>query len=282
MLNPVSQAINRQNLIDLSSLLQGCECFPFFGTLLGLTRAGDIIPHDDDIDIYANISDRGEILARLAASEFKIDLESAVNSSDWFLQATRTVGESESYVDFYFYEPRPDLGCVVERWNFSGQWKEDDNHLHLPNSLIYPIKSQEFFGVDIAMPADPVGCCEFLYGLNWRKPLMKRLGYTTKIVNHVPSIEVSPDQFTEIVRRFHELEGLHQKVLDQQRQFAEKCQELIAANRRLTDASEEIGRWRQRTADAENEIDEIKSTVWWKARSTALGGLDAVISLFKK
>lgn len=286
MFNPVSQAVNRQNLIDLSSLLHGCEWLPFFGTLLGLTRAGDIIPHDDDVDIYANISSRAEIIARLSDSEFKIDLQSEVNSSNWFLQAKRLIGGAESYIDFYFYEPCADLDCVVERWNFSGRWQDESNHMHIPSDLIYPVVSREFFGSEIAMPADPVGCCAYLYGSQWQKPLIKRLGYTTKIVDHVPSIEVNPDQFSEVVRQFYELDELVRK---QEHQLGEKWRELIDANQRLVEAGEEIGRWQDRTYDAERArdeavrlVDEMISTRWWRARAFVVERLSSLKTTFKR
>lgn len=283
MHNPVSQAVNRKNLVDLASLLRGCEYFPFFGTLLGLTRAGDIIPHDDDVDIYANISDRNEIITRLTNSGFKVDLKNTVNSSHWFLQAKRNECESESFVDFYFYEPHPDLGYVVERWNFSGRWKEASNHLHVPYRIIYPIETREFFGVEIKMPADPVKCCEYLYGATWQKPLMKRLGYTTKIVNHAPSIEVNPDQFSEVVRQFYALDetvrSQQLKLANQEQKLAKMWQDLIDANRRLVEAGEEIGRWQERTKDAERDIDAIRSTLWWRTRSIAFSGVGTIKSL---
>lgn len=279
MHSPVSQEVNRQNLLDLSNLLRGCEHFPFFGTLLGLIREGDIIAHDDDVDIYANIEVRQEVLDRLSGTEFRVDLDDPVNASRWFLQAKRLARGTESYVDIYFYEARPDLDCIVERWNFSGRWSDEENHIHIPRELIYPIGMQEFFATDIAMPADPVKCCAYLYGSEWRRPLMKRLGYSTRIANHAPRIEVNPDQFSEVVRRFYELD---ETMRAHEQQLAQKWKELIEANQRLVEAGEEIGRWQERTRDVEQRLEEMEQTMWWRTRTLAMGILDALKSPFKQ
>lgn len=235
MHKPANQETNRRNLIDVFGHLRGIECFPFFGTLLGLTRNGDVIPHDDDVDVYVNINDRDRLLKLLAESEFRIDLQHEHNSTKWFLQAVREDSDAPSYVDFYFYEDDIEVGCVVERWNFSGDWEDGENHLHVPRNLIYPISEAEFFSVRIPMPANPAGCCQYLYGGEWRRPLMKRLGYSTEIVNNVPQIEVKPDQFAEVIRQFY--------ILDEA---------LLIAQKDLADAQEQLAN--------------LRSTFWWRSR----------------
>lgn len=250
MHKPVSQEVNRLNLTALATLLKGCECFPFFGTLLGLTRDGDIIPHDDDVDLYANIEDRPEILRRLGASDFTFDLESEVNSSPWFLQVKSTLADTVSFVDFYFYQRETSANVIVERWNFSGKWEVEDNHIHLPYDIIYPLRETEFFGVPIMMPARPEECCEYLYGAHWRRPLMKRLGYKTTIRDHVPVIEVSANQFAEVIQQFYVMD---ETVLSLQSQLG----------------------------DAERRLAAIESTIWWQVRAIPLALAGKFFGLFR-
>lgn len=249
MRKPIAQDINRQNLIDVSKELQGCEYFPFFGTLLGLTRDADIIPHDDDVDIYVNISQRNEVIDRLARSGFTIDHADEVNSSPWFMQAKRSVEDPDSYVDFYFYEVDTERNHLVERWNFTGVWTSVDNHIHIPASLIYPLKSSCYFETKISMPADPEGCCEYLYGSEWRRPLVKQLGYTTQIRDHVPSVEVKPNQFAEIIRHFHAIDDALQLTRD------------------------ELSSTRERLAELEACVERMEATWWWKAREVGVKSL---------
>lgn len=251
MRKPVTQDANRANLIEISRILDGCECFPFFGTLLGLARDGDIIPHDDDVDIYVSANQRKEVIDRLAKSDFVVDHADVVNSSPWFMQARRSSEDSDSYVDFYFYEVDVESGHLVEKWNFSGVWNNDDNHIHIPTELIYPLRSKVYFDTEIAMPADPEGCCEFLYGSEWRRPLIKQLGYTTQIRNHVPSIEVKPNQFAEIIRHFHAIDDA------------------------LAEAREE-------RADLERRLREIEATRWWRAREFGIDVINLLSSPLKR
>ncbi len=182
------QDLNRKNLIDVSTALKGIEHFVFFGTLLGLVRDGDIIPHDDDIDFYAPIDQRDALIERLKATDFVIE-EGVPNHTDYFLQAYRVIDGVKTYVDFYLYQSNSVEDFIVDRWNFPGTPDDESTHLHIPKSLIYPLKTARFFDCDIAMPAKGAELCAFLYGADWQIPRIKNSEYIININNNNPSCQ---------------------------------------------------------------------------------------------
>ncbi len=186
MIDPKPQDLNRKNLIDVSTVLKGIEHFVFFGTLLGLVRDGDIIPHDDDIDFYAPIEQRTAVIERLKATDFVIEEGVSPNHTDYFLQAYRVIDGVKTYVDFYLYQSNSVEDFIVDRWNFPGTPDDDTTHIHIPKSLIYPLKTARFFDCDIAMPANGDALCVFLYGADWQTPRQKNKEYSVVIDNNTP------------------------------------------------------------------------------------------------
>ena len=54
MITPIPIELNLNNLRSVFALISHLEAFIFFGTLLGYQRESNILPFDDDIDIYVN------------------------------------------------------------------------------------------------------------------------------------------------------------------------------------------------------------------------------------
>ena len=186
MTEPKLQDLNRENLVYVSNLLKGIEHFVFFGTLLGLVREGDIIPHDDDVDFYVPIEQREAVIELLTGKDFFIRWEKAWNQHDCFLQLNRCFNDIETCVDFYFYQSNAKTDFILDRWNVSGTPDNKDTYIHIPKSMIFPLKTQRFFDSDIAMPAKGEGLCEFLYGNDWQKPLIKHIDYQPMVRNNRP------------------------------------------------------------------------------------------------
>ncbi len=155
MIDPKPQDLNRKNLIDVSNLLKGIEHFVFFGTLLGLVRDGDIIPHDDDVDFYVPIEQGDALIERLKTTDFSIGLNTDGKPEQPLctVRAYKFIDGMELDIDFYLYQSNPETDCIIERWNISGKPDNKDTHLHIPKSMIFPLKTQRFFDCDIAMPA---------------------------------------------------------------------------------------------------------------------------------
>lgn len=187
MIDPVDRDALRKNLTNIAGVIYDLEHFIFYGTMLGIVREGDIIEHDDDIDILMNIDERDKLIDRLKRTDFDIDFTRPFNKkSKCFLQAHREIEEETVYVDFYFYENSCDNDYIIDRWNFRGACNTPSKALHIPKELIYPIGSIEFNGTSLKLPHRSEELCAFLYGETWRTPVKKNSEYTIEIENNKP------------------------------------------------------------------------------------------------
>ena len=187
MFKPVPQHLNSQNLIEISAALSGIEHFIFFGTLLGIARDGDIIPNDDDIDIYVDMNFRLEAISALSKNGFNILEGDHPNNSNYFLQLIIERENILTYVDFYFFDSS-DKNYIIDKWNFIGKINSSAHEMHVPKDLIFPIKSYDYMNNKISIPANMKELCLFLYGKKWSEPLKKGRQYSTVILNHKPKI----------------------------------------------------------------------------------------------
>lgn len=188
MISPVQYMHNQANLELSLQLCDGIAMVPFYGTLLGLTRSGALIDGDDDIDFWVDQHDRSAVIAALAGSPLEIDLSAPTNQSPHFLQSSRKIDGVKTFVDFYFFENLSESASCIDRWNFRGQYQFDTNALHVPKDLVFPFKAKSYQGIEMQLPHNPEGICEFLYGSDWRTPLAKGSEYFTIIVDHQPKI----------------------------------------------------------------------------------------------
>ena len=194
MINPVPIELNLNNLKDVFEKIICLETFIFYGTLLGYQRNGNIIPNDDDVDIFINFKQLDLLLEALDLINFKVKI---MPTRSWFsrqkkpliVQATRVQKGIPTFVDFYLYDDEP-IDHLEEKWNFLGQWKNPMTALHIPKHLIFPIQDVYMQGININIPAYPEKTCEFLYGSGWKTPLKKNEQYTISIENHVPVLKM--------------------------------------------------------------------------------------------
>lgn len=183
MIDPVKRRHNRQNLVAACSALRTVAAFPFFGTLLGLTREGDIIKGDDDVDLYVDARDIERSCALLRAAGFTITDEVWPNDTPHFRQATRLLDGVKTFVDIYFYENRSDSPWIIDRWNFLARTHSPEYHLCIDKDLIFPLKTRRVFGADILMPRRRAKCCRFLYGPTWRQKMSKKDGEYSIVIH---------------------------------------------------------------------------------------------------
>ena len=181
---------NEENIILISKALKAVRPIPFYGTLLGITRDASAIDGDDDVDFWIAKSKRSETISLLENTPFEVDFSDENNHSDYFLQATRNIGSTTTYVDFYFYETSQDGEVIIDKFNFRALWTLPANELHVPADLVFPLKSEVFQDVELYMPANKQALCEFLYGEAWVRPLSKGKDYTTSIINNKPAFSV--------------------------------------------------------------------------------------------
>jgi phosphorylcholine metabolism protein LicD len=190
MNEPVPIDLNLNNLKDIFARISHLEAFIFYGTLLGYEREGNIIPHDDDVDIYLNAKNLDQLLLALVDSNFKIKI---LPKYRWYyprkrplvVQASRSQRGIETFVDFYLYiDDEPNY--LIEKWNFGSTWRDQNTALHVPKNLVFPLLEVEMQGIKIKVPAYSERICAFLYGQDWKIPATKNKDYTTQVVNNVP------------------------------------------------------------------------------------------------
>lgn len=184
----VPQYVNEDNLQYFSSLLSSIEHFTFFGTLLGIVRDNSTIDGDDDIDFYVHSGDREALLEIIKAANFGKNIKIIENTTPYFLSVSRTVDDEDGIVDFYFYQSDDSSGYIWDKWNFSGHHRSNANAMKVPKSMIFPIEKLSYKEIFINMPNSASEVCEYLYGKNWRKPLVKKKHYITRIINNEPYI----------------------------------------------------------------------------------------------
>ena len=184
----VPQYVNEDNLQYFCSLLSSIEHFVFFGTLLGLVRDNSTIDGDDDIDFYVHARDREALLAAIKAANFGKSINIIEDTTPYFLSVSRTVDDEDGIVDFYFYRSDDSSDYIWDKWNFSGHYKSKANAMKVPKSMIFPIEQKSYKGKFVNMPNNASEVCEYLYGKNWRRPLVKKRQYITRMINNIPFI----------------------------------------------------------------------------------------------
>ena len=190
MKQAVSQQTNRLNLRYIAELLNATDIrwFVFFGTLLGLTRDNDVIPGDDDIDIYIDSRDRGKLVKLLEQQGMEFDTTIKPNHTQYFLQTQRRVESEIGLIDFYFFDSQKIQGILIDKWNFLQKHARESKAIHVPAALALPVRQKQYWKTAINIPQMPKELCKWLYGVDWTKPLNKATEYEMTIFNNQPKL----------------------------------------------------------------------------------------------
>lgn len=179
----LDREINRESLKNAAKLLYDINYMVFFGTALGIHRDGDVLLKDDDVDLLAASEEYQNIKSRLLANGYDL----SINVEGVFCQYTKKVNGKTALLDFYFYNYH-DLDHVIERWNFSGAYSDPSNYLVIPNSILFEIKTMDYFGTKLKIPNDLEAVCIWLYGERYKEPLKKDIDYDHRVTNNKPEI----------------------------------------------------------------------------------------------
>jgi|10_taG_2_1085330.scaffolds.fasta_scaffold14417_3 phosphorylcholine metabolism protein LicD len=130
--------------------------WPMFGTLLGIVREGDIIPHDEDIDIGFFRKDE----------EKMIKLLDELHNNNGFViirnqfKTIYTVWKDGVFIDLYLYEKTATEQISQGHRDFYNILKQE----------AYPFKKIEFRNIQLNCISKPEIWLERYYGKDWRTP----------------------------------------------------------------------------------------------------------------
>ena len=136
------------------------------GTLLGTMRSGELLPHDDDIDLAFWCSESDPQAVALITFELERQLE---------LDGYTVVRHSHAHLEIVFFTAEGGTDCYIDI--FAGY--HDENGIYnqpfalrgkLPRSELLPTKPMKVSGVVLPAPAVPEGWLTLAYGPNWRIP----------------------------------------------------------------------------------------------------------------
>jgi hypothetical protein len=173
---------------ELSNIIIPIGGFPFFGTLLGLTRNGMMIQGDDDID-FACDSDILLTTVDSIKSNFNV-----ITQIDLLDQATGAGAISMIlqfdgnliHLDVYSFMVEDSFCIFPVHW--TDQRSVDENWLKVPKELIDTsskyllMKSLDFKTTNLEE------LCKYLYGNLWKQSLRKNVDYVHTLNNGVPFI----------------------------------------------------------------------------------------------
>ena len=144
-------------LIEFFDLFEGkVLLWPMFGTLLGLVRSGDIIPHDEDIDLGFFKDEEDKLLSILDHIHGKNGFVVIRNQ----FKTIYTIWKEDVFIDLYLYEK-----TETEQIN--------QGHRHFYNMVkdeAFPFKKINFRNREFNCIAKPEVWLERYYGKDWRIP----------------------------------------------------------------------------------------------------------------
>lgn len=185
----IKQEILQEQYIRVKNVLRAVDCFPFFGTLLGLARNGNLIDLDDDIDFACDSRDFDYITAEIEKN-FVIETKLRLIDPDTGAGAQSYVisfSNSLLHLDIYFFLASENECIFPVHW--TDQRFRPDKWLRVPLELVSKVRKWES-GESLSQNDNysVSDICFFLYGENWAIRQRKNIDYIHSVQNGIPFV----------------------------------------------------------------------------------------------
>lgn len=188
----------RRLVLDVSPVLQrlGVTHWIDFGTLLGLYRDGDIIPHDNDADVVVVDVDWDKLYKDLKAALPQYHVDFFLRNKDGHeVRWVRVHHKCRLFwVDLFGAVPAEGEGSSSAKGSGGGgggaKGDDADTMIHVDNGRgnlhdvrkkwVYPIGQLEWRGVKVNIPHDTEEVLKHRYGEDWATPRYMDKGRDTQ------------------------------------------------------------------------------------------------------
>lgn len=171
---------NKDNLIEITSLIKNLDYFLFFGTLLGDVRENSVIKDDDDIDFLINLKDLNTLENILSANGFNVSVK-----EKFFISFHNTNIIEAHTIDFYAYYLNGENVVIPKSFYGNSFFKLKRHYLILNKNLFFPTL-ENTNGSKI--PNKSKNIVPILYGKKWNEKLIKNLDYFIYFRKNIPRV----------------------------------------------------------------------------------------------
>lgn len=171
---------NKDNLIEITSLIKNLDYFLFFGTLLGDIRENSVIKDDDDIDFLISFKDLNIVENILSLNGFNVSAKEKFFISFY----NKNIVEAHT-IDFYAYYLKDQNVVIPKSFYGNSIFQLKRHYLILNKNLFFPTKRNNN-GAKIPNKSKII--VPILYGKKWNEKLIKNLDYFIYFRKNIPRV----------------------------------------------------------------------------------------------
>lgn len=173
---------------EISEIITPIGCFPFFGTLLGLSRNGLMIQGDDDID-FACDSTLLDTAVEAVRSNFNVISQLDIVDGGTGAGAFSLILQFDGnliHLDLYSFLSDDNFCTFPVHW--TDQRNVSENWLTVPKQLMDACSNYSLMRSLQFKTKELEELCKYLYGTRWTEPLRKNIDYIHTLEGGVPNI----------------------------------------------------------------------------------------------